>query len=207
MLLPDGTYKMTVTESEVDVAKFTNKSFIKVILTASHDGLLEGVRVAHHFVISHDNYFAMIWFNDAMTAFGIDPGRLTLREIAEQLIDRTAMVRIGTTEYCGVLRNEVKGISARSPYTNVDGAGQEFFLDQNLKQYRLEGGVGHMTVNGTKARVWIKAANRSGHDTISRWIRLDLHTAREFHKAFDQALRQAEKELVLLNEFERTEGD
>lgn len=68
------------------------------------------------------------------------------------------------------------------------------FRDHLGKQYDVEGSVGTTTIRGTKARVWIRAYGRHGHLTLSRWIRFDLKTAREFYVAFGDAIQQAERE-------------
>jgi hypothetical protein len=78
--------------------------------------------------------------------------------------------------------------------------GRRVFLDHNLKQYQLDGGIGGTTVRGTRARVWIMSFSKLGRQTWSRSIRFDLKTAREFHAAFGEAIVEAERQERLLNE-------
>lgn len=78
--------------------------------------------------------------------------------------------------------------------------GRRVFLDHNQKQYQLDGGVGGTTVRGTRARVWIMSFNKFGRQTWSRSIRFDLKTAREFHAAFGEAIRDAEETEARWNE-------
>lgn len=66
------------------------------------------------------------------------------------------------------------------------------FYDHNGRHYTLEGGVGAVMMDGTRARVWIWAWNKRGQRLFSNSIRLDLHTAREFRADLDRAIVEAE---------------
>lgn len=78
--------------------------------------------------------------------------------------------------------------------------GRRVFLDHNQKQYQLDGGIGGTAIRGTRARVWIMSFSKLGRQTWSRSIRFDLKTAREFHVAFGQAIKDAEEMEARWNE-------
>lgn len=66
------------------------------------------------------------------------------------------------------------------------------FRDHRGHRYSLEGGIGSVLVNRTRARVWIWAYSRKGRTLPTHSIRLDLGTARLFHNALGQAITDAE---------------
>lgn len=73
------------------------------------------------------------------------------------------------------------------------------FLDHHGRGYTVEGDLGRTVVRGTRTRIWIKAFNRHGQTTLTRWIRFDLHTAREFHEALGHAINEAVASEVLFD--------
>lgn len=58
------------------------------------------------------------------------------------------------------------------------------------RSYTVEGGIGS-PVNGTRARVWIKAFNRHGRWLHTRSVRLDVHAARRLVDELELAIKKA----------------
>jgi hypothetical protein len=81
----------------------------------------------------------------------------------------------------------------------VDGvcavSGPKFF-DHRGRGFALEGGMGSVRLRDTKARVWIWVFNKRKQRLFSHSIRLDLHTAREFHVELGHAIKAAEDQLI-----------
>jgi hypothetical protein len=65
------------------------------------------------------------------------------------------------------------------------------FFDHKGRGYALEGGLGAVRVRDTNARVWIWTFNKRKQRLFSNSIRLDLHTAREFHAELGKVIEEA----------------
>jgi len=110
--MADGTYEVVVEEATATTSS-TDKPMINAKMRVT-SGAQAGRRLFTNFVLSADNAFALQIFFTRMRAFGCDPAVVaptgSMDQLAAALVGRTAYAEVGTRQWQGVDRNEVKSI-------------------------------------------------------------------------------------------------
>ena len=112
-ILPDGEYPAIVTSSQATNSS-TGKPMIKVKFRIT-DGPHKDKPIWTQFVISAESAVALRIFFQHMAAMGLDTGFFAqnpgIDVVAKNLENRGCILKLGSREWQGVDRNEVKGIS------------------------------------------------------------------------------------------------
>ncbi len=116
-LIPDGDYVAMVTKADATTAS-TGKPMIKLQLTIV-EGPKRDRKLFTQIVLSAESPFALQrWFSN-LACFGLDAGYFgtnpTIERIAEDLVNRGAVVTVGHREWQGSDRNEVASYKPYAP--------------------------------------------------------------------------------------------
>lgn len=110
-LLDPGTYEMRVIKAIVTTTKATGQALIRVTLRSVLGHQCHHTDVVTNFVVIPDNPYAMTYFRKHIEAFGAKfSPRSSLSEIANDLVDRVALVQVSRHDYQGIAYNEVKHV-------------------------------------------------------------------------------------------------
>lgn len=111
--IPDGNYHIKVHETEAVTAS-TGKPMIKLKLNVE-DGQHANRKLLHQLVLSPDSEIALAIFFNHLKCFGIGPEFLaqcppgSLAPVAQALLGKHAIAKVGHKEWQGEQRNEIKG--------------------------------------------------------------------------------------------------
>jgi hypothetical protein len=113
-LLPDGSYTVSIVDADATKPSSTGKPMIKVKMRVT-EGPQKDKPVWNQFVISPESPIALRIFFQHMAAFGLGTDYFATNpkteDVAKALINRTAVIELGTRQWQGQDRNEVKAVS------------------------------------------------------------------------------------------------
>jgi hypothetical protein len=111
-LLPDGDYSVICIEASATTSS-TGKPMIKTKFRVT-DGPQKDKPIWSQFVVSPESAMALRIYFQHMAAFGLDSSFFasnpTMEDVARNLVNRGALMTLGTRPWQGQDRNDVKGL-------------------------------------------------------------------------------------------------